>query len=388
MNAEWKHNGERKHGVLVVEDEAIVAMHIQETLEGFGYQVAGAVDSGEEAVRLAAQAHPDLVLMDIMLKGKMDGITAAGLIKERQNIPVVFLTAFADEGTLSRAKIAEPYGYVLKPFEDAELRAVVELGLHKFALDRQRSGATDRRPKEPSGLSLEPGAEANAREILRRHYFFSELPEQSLEMILRSCERRQLVAGEIITCEGDEEPVCFMVLRGRVAMVKSSLSGKELIVELVPPGDIYGITSIIEEMPAQLTARAQCPSDILRFSRKLLLMIFQENPKLYRTFAEKISERLRASHDLSRRLAHERVEVRIAGALLRMIPQFSQPNGRGEGFPIPITRQELADLTGTTPETAIRCTKAMEREKRLDLSRPGLIRVLDVPGLEELSQES
>ena len=115
--------------VLIVKDEAIVSMDLRYKLEALGYSVPAEVGSGEEAVDAADRLRPDLVLMDIRLRGEMDGIDAAGEIRRRFNIPVIYLTSHADEDTLARAKRTEPSGYIVKPFFDAELRAVVEMAI-------------------------------------------------------------------------------------------------------------------------------------------------------------------------------------------------------------------------------------------------------------------
>ncbi len=117
--------------ILVVEDEHIVARDIQAMLEELGYAVSIAV-SGEEAVTKAAEVHPDLVLMDIVLKGRMDGVDAAAQLRDRFRIPVIFLTAYADEKTVQRAKVTTPYGYILKPFEERELHIAIELALFRY----------------------------------------------------------------------------------------------------------------------------------------------------------------------------------------------------------------------------------------------------------------
>jgi PAS domain S-box-containing protein len=121
--------------ILIVEDESIVAMDIKATLQGLGYGVIGTAASGKEAVELALRTRPDLVLMDIMLKGSIDGIEAAKRIKAVLEIPIVYLTAYADEDTLQRAKVAEPFGYILKPFEGRELRTTVETALYKHRVE-------------------------------------------------------------------------------------------------------------------------------------------------------------------------------------------------------------------------------------------------------------
>lgn len=124
-----------KERILIVEDEGIVAKDIQVCLRHLGYEVVTIVPSGEEAVKKAEELSPDLVLMDIVLKGQISGIEAAEQIHELFHIPVVYLTAYADESTLQRAKITEPYGYILKPFEERELHTNIEMALYKHKME-------------------------------------------------------------------------------------------------------------------------------------------------------------------------------------------------------------------------------------------------------------
>lgn len=126
-----------KSRILVVEDEAILAMDIERRLELLGYQVAGTTSSGEQAITLAAKHRPDLVLMDIRLQGAMDGIVAAEQIRQKCHLPVVFLTAYSEDATLQRAKAAEPFGYILKPFEDRELHTIIEMALYKHRAEEE-----------------------------------------------------------------------------------------------------------------------------------------------------------------------------------------------------------------------------------------------------------
>ena len=107
--------------ILVVEDESIVALDIQCRLESLGYEVPATVASGEQAVEQADALRPDLVLMDIQLQGRMDGVEAADQIRQRFGILVIYLTANADHPTVQRAKVTEPFGYLIKPFEEREL---------------------------------------------------------------------------------------------------------------------------------------------------------------------------------------------------------------------------------------------------------------------------
>ncbi len=125
----------KKNRILVVEDESIVARDVRNMLIGLGYEVAGVVSSGEDAVEKARQTRPDLALVDVMLQGEMSGVDAADIIYSNFNIPVVYLTAYADENTLQRAKVTEPFGYLLKPFEERELQTTIEIALYKYRME-------------------------------------------------------------------------------------------------------------------------------------------------------------------------------------------------------------------------------------------------------------
>ncbi|HMK16149.1 MAG TPA: response regulator, partial [Methanomicrobiales archaeon] len=120
-----------KANILIVEDDFVIAKVLAESLQELGYQVAGIISTGEEAVERAAKVHPDLVLMDIRLKGEMDGIEAGEQIAGELHIPLVYLTAYSDERTVERAKITEPYGYLIKPFTDTELKTTLEMAIYK-----------------------------------------------------------------------------------------------------------------------------------------------------------------------------------------------------------------------------------------------------------------
>jgi len=130
--------------IMVVEDEAIVALDIQTKLGSMGFEVPAVVSSATDAVKKAGQLRPDLVLMDIQLEGEMDGIQAAEQIGREFEIPVVFLTAYADEKTLARAKVTEPYGYLLKPFEERDLYTTVEISLYRHQMQREKGRLEER----------------------------------------------------------------------------------------------------------------------------------------------------------------------------------------------------------------------------------------------------
>lgn len=129
--------------ILVVEDESIVSKDIQMSLKKLGYNICGASATGEEAVYQAKECNPDLILMDIMLKGKLNGIEAAHIIREEIDVPIIYLTAYADESTLSKAKITEPYGYIIKPFEEIDLHTSIEMALYKHSKEKEKKKEVD-----------------------------------------------------------------------------------------------------------------------------------------------------------------------------------------------------------------------------------------------------
>lgn len=126
-----------KTSVLIVEDEFIVAKDIERMLEALGYNVVGIISSGKEAIKKAKITKPDVILMDIILDGKIDGIQAAAEIQKEYDIPVIYLTAYADKQTVQKAKKTKPYGYLVKPFEERELNSAIEIALYRFGLEQK-----------------------------------------------------------------------------------------------------------------------------------------------------------------------------------------------------------------------------------------------------------
>ncbi len=174
------------HTILIVDDEGIVAEDLSSCVRGLGYFVAGVAARGEDAVILAGVHRPDVVLMDIMLQGEMDGIRAAQLIRDHFGTPVIFVTAYADESTLERAKITEPYGYILKPFEERELHSTIEIAIYKSTVERalkEKDHELEYRVLERT-YELESTNEEMQAEIKERIRIGHELEESN--MFLRS----------------------------------------------------------------------------------------------------------------------------------------------------------------------------------------------------------
>lgn len=171
--------------VLVVEDENIVAMEIQDRLKRMGYAVCGVVAYGEAAVEEARKKRPDLVLMDIKLKGKMDGVEAAELIQSEIGIPVVFLTANSDDQTFLRAKLTEPFGFLLKPFQERELKTSVDLALYRHKTNASAARRRDRE-KTLERAKAELMADSNVKNL------------QTIDEII-------IAAQQILRCASEEE---------------------------------------------------------------------------------------------------------------------------------------------------------------------------------------
>lgn len=134
----------KKKQILIVEDERIVAEDIKMSLRKLGYDVCGIAISGERAIKSAEKLNPDLILMDIVIEGKIDGIEASSIINSRFDIPIIYLTAHADEKTLERAKKTEPMGYILKPIEDRDLHSTIEMALYKHKMGNMLKESEER----------------------------------------------------------------------------------------------------------------------------------------------------------------------------------------------------------------------------------------------------
>jgi CheY-like chemotaxis protein len=128
-----------KSKILIVEDEAIIAMELESQLQSLGYEVTSIVDTGEKAIKKAEEDKPDLITMDIRINGPMDGIDTAEIIHNRFGIPVIFSTAYLDQERIERAKITMPFGYVLKPVQERDLKVTIEMALFVAKVDKERN---------------------------------------------------------------------------------------------------------------------------------------------------------------------------------------------------------------------------------------------------------
>lgn len=229
------------------------------------------------------------------------------------------------------------------------------------------------------GLGLLMLTAQQLREFCLKIPPFNVLTPQQLTELLDSSRQRSYAMRDIIFCEAEDGDIGYLILSGRVAMLKSSPNGRQMIMELLPAGELFGIIALIDQRPYPLTARAQSATTVLGIPRAAVKRVAAQNPEIFQGLLSVVSGRLLTAHNVSRALAHDRVEVRIASALLALREKDSTV--------VDIGRQELAELTGTTIESASRVCKAFERQAILDLSETGKVNLLDLPGLQAATEQ-
>ncbi len=372
--------------VLIVEDETIVALDISHELTSAGYTVAAQVTNGRDAIAKSLELKPDVILMDITLPGDIDGIKAAEEIGQKLGTPIIFVTAHSDEVTLQRAKLTRPSGYVMKPFEPNELRANIEIALHRTKTTpsaAEEIEEPDFFPAFEEGETAEAGyvIDRNKLEAVESISLFSGIPPRELNDLTRSATINDVSAGEYLSMDGERPNFGFMVLSGRLAVIKSTQHGKELTLDLLIPGDCSGIIRALEPSEVDTSIRGQTDAKLLAIPTAQLRTLAEKHPSIYRYITTELMRHNRRTNDLALGLAHSRVESRIVATLLALAPRFGRPSTSEDTTRIFLTRKELADLTGTTPETAIRVTKNLEREGFLDLTKPGVIKILSLQQL-------
>lgn len=219
-------------------------------------------------------------------------------------------------------------------------------------------------------------------QFLRQLVVFTELSDSTLFELSSQCSVDSYTAKQTIFHQGETQDCGYFVMSGRVSLIKNSDSGKELNIGFFPAGEPFGILAALDGRPFPLSAVASAESQILVVPNKSFQPILDEHPLLWRELLNVIGSRLRESHDLARALAHDRIEVRIAATLARLVSRFCKV----DKYEVKIRRQDLAELTGARQESVTRCLKQLEKEGLLETPKQGVIRILDLDALKTLSE--
>lgn len=227
-----------------------------------------------------------------------------------------------------------------------------------------------------------------AHQCLQSVEVFSQLPSDVVAGIAEQSTVSTVAAKEKIFSEGERATNGCIVMSGRVAMLKSSPNGKDLIIQLFRAGEPFGFVAFLEETTYPMTARAQVPTEVLFIPTAAMAAVFESFPSIHGAIARIISRRFRESQEFARSLAHDRVEIRVASILRKLLPKHSfVPSVDPQAMVVQLGRQELADLAGITIETASRVIKRFEQDGILETSQYGYLRFLDLPKLELLLGE-
>jgi len=263
--------------ILIVEDGRTMARDLALRLTRLGFEVAGVTASGEEAIVLAERERPDLTLMDIRLEGEMDGITAADHLRTSLQLPVVFLTAHADDATLRAASITEPFGYIIKPAEDRELRIVIEMALYKHAAeqDRRRLEQQLRRSEKMDAIGQLAGGIAhdfnnvlmailsNCRSLIEQ-LPSDQRPYQQVSLIQAAAEHASQMTRQLLAFGRDdpEQPIALDLaghIQRTTTMLAHLISDNVAVVTSIAPDlqAVLGRSSEVEQVIMNLVVNAR-----------------------------------------------------------------------------------------------------------------------------------
>ncbi|MBC8385173.1 MAG: response regulator [Candidatus Cloacimonetes bacterium] len=253
--------------ILIVEDEILIAKDLKQLLVKIGYDVLDILSTGKQAIKFSAKNLPDLVIMDIHLEGKMDGIEAAGIITEKHKIPIIYLTANADKTTLTKAAQTNPYGYIIKPFMEIELKAVLEIAFHKiqYDLELQKSEEKFRNLIDDNrdgmvvvnhkgivlfaNKAVEALMERKKDDLIDQNFGFPITSKQLIELEIQTkSKRKKIVEMHTVKTEWDKEKAFLASLRDisrrkkmELQLMESNKKLKSLVQEI-----ISGFVSTVE----------------------------------------------------------------------------------------------------------------------------------------------
>jgi len=375
-----------KGRILIVEDETLIAMELKDRLEQNHYTVCGMVARGEEAIEQVEQFKPDLALMDIHLAGKLNGIETAKQLQLKKAIPVIYLTAYSDPRLVEQAAKTEPYGYLVKPFEERELRAMIEVAIYKHMMEkRERDKERDKEPFQAldegrlhdvalDKRPMRPDADSGEQTLTICH---SEQPQCGGCGQAAVCMFSSIASSGITTPyqAGTEIIQKFMpntgvhvVCAGAVALSEAGVPHNSLMLDVVLPGGILGIV--------------ECSLDLRRyhFSARALIdsvVTFFPQSDVRRLCADYAGEMkvLAAVSQAFRRLERRYVLLGAAEASDRLIATLLWLSGMDKTssdqqatIPFELTSTTLSSLIGARSETVTRLMNQFRAEDLISYS--------------------
>ena len=246
-------------------------------------------------------------------------------------------------------------------------------------LGRQRHGWGAARRDMVSAMAIGERAAA-----LRSNPVFAGLPARELDALAGSCREDSYRAREFVFLEGDPARWLCVVRSGRVKIVRHSRTGKDVVLEVLGPGEVFGGVAVIEKRPYPAAAQAMEPTSVLKIPAETLIPATERHPAIIKEMALMMGRRLRAAHDSVKSLSVDPVEARLAAALLRLADRDGTRTKGGLALPFHLTRQSLADMTGTTVETAIRIMSRWLKD-RLVIDEGGRLVIIDRTALGEIA---
>jgi two-component system, cell cycle response regulator len=231
QNARFESNAADPVSILLVEDEGLIARDLEDTLTRLGYRVSGVASEGAEAIEMARELHPQLVVMDVSLRGELDGIEAACAIQEDAPVPVIFLTGHTDTETLQRAVMTGPLGYLIKPFQEDDLRCAIEVAIHKHRSDVQRREREEHLRRSAENLLLID----ELTQLNNRRGFF-ELGEQALKIARREQHTMALFFMDLNGLKQINDKLGHMTgdeaLRDTAEVLRNTFRGSDIVARI------------------------------------------------------------------------------------------------------------------------------------------------------------
>lgn len=384
----------KKPNILIVEDEAVIAKDLQLSLENLGYIVPFTVSTGNEAIRKVRENNIDLVLMDIMLAGEVDGIETAHKIRTNHRIPVIYLTAYADKATLKRAKITEPYGYLIKPVSDTEMLSAIEMAIYKSNMERKLRKSEEKLIKHGEELE-ELIKERTSELIVANKLLQQEIAERKiLEKAILETEERELQRigyelhdglGQLLSGLSLKSQSLENVLKNKSMPEAESAERITLLIDqakenlrslmsgnLPMETDQKNIMSLLEELAARTTRDFGLPC-IFKFNRPVTIHSIQALTHLYRIAQEAVTNALKHA-------GPEHIEINLLNnnGIVKLtinddgagIANLNKP-GNGLGLKIMNYRSNMIgaslDIRSEVNEgTSIRCTFTDKVSDKID----------------------